>query len=93
MNYSAIKEKEMPRIEKVIKNFIIYRTIEIILILTAFLLIYLYKSNIDKYLLFGIGIGLAIQAGIMFAGDSFAAKNAKNYLEGLKVYKPANMHL
>ncbi len=93
MNYSAIKEKEMPRMETVNKNFTIYRSLEIALILIGLALIFLYKKNPEKSLLFGVGIGLVIQAAIMFGGDSFAAKNANIYLEGLKIYKPTTMHL
>ena|ERR1700712_5298255 len=93
MNYSAIKEKEMPRMEMINKNFTIYRSVEIVLFLIGLILIFMYKNNTDKSLLLGVGIGLAIQAAIMFAGDSFAAKNSRIYLEGLKVYKSTQMHL
>lgn len=93
MNFSEIKEKEIPRIETVVKSFKIYRFVEVALFIIGLVLILMYKNNVDKSSIFGIGIGLAIQAAIMFAGDSFAAKNAKVYSEGLKAYKSTNMHL
>lgn len=92
-NGSFKTEKEIPRMETVIKNFTIYRSIEIVLMLIGLVLIFIYKSNPEKSFLVGIGIGLAIQAATMFAGDSYAARNANIYLEGLKVYKPTQMHL
>jgi len=87
MNPAQLKNKEIPRMEKVLKNFVLYRWIEITLIIAAAILIFLYRSNPDKSFLYGLGIGLAIQAIIILGADSFADARAKIYTNGLKEFK------
>jgi len=84
LNPSELKGKEIPRMETVNKNFVIYRWIEIALIISGVVLIFLYRSDPDKTFLYGLGIGLAIQAFIMLGADYFAEARAKNYTKGLK---------
>ena len=86
LNPAALKNKEIPRMEKVNRNFVLYRWIEIALIIAGLVLIFLYRSNTDKAFLFGLGVGLAIQAGIMLAADFFAEKRGITYLKGLKEF-------
>jgi hypothetical protein len=83
LNPSELKGKEIPRMEKVNKNFVYYRWIEIALILTGLVLIFLYRSDPAKLFLYGLGIGLAIQAFIMLGADYFAEARAKVYTKGL----------
>jgi len=84
LNPSDLKNKEIPRMEKVNSNFVIYRWIEIVLLLAGLVLIFLYRDNTERSFLFGIGIGLAIQAAIMLGADYFAEARAKVYTKGLK---------
>lgn len=84
LNPADLKNKEIPRMEKVNRNFVIYRWIEILLILAGLVLIFLYRNNTERSFLFGIGIGLAIQAAIMLGADYFAEARAKVYTKGLK---------
>ena len=86
LNPSELKGKEIPRMEKVNKNFVRYRWIEIALIITGLVLIFLYRSKPDKDFLYGLGIGLAIQAFIMLGADYFAEARAKTYTKGLKEF-------
>ena len=86
MNPAELKNKEIPRMEKVNKNFVLYRWIEIALIIASLVLIFLYRSNPDKSFWYGLGIGLLIQAVLIFAADSFAEARAKTYLKGLKEF-------
>jgi hypothetical protein len=86
LNPSDLKNKEVPRMEKVNKNFVLYRWIEIALIITGLGLIFLYRQDPVKSFLYGIGVGLAIQAVIMLGADYFAEARAKNYTKGLKEF-------
>jgi hypothetical protein len=77
---SKIKSEEIPRMEVVMKNFEIYRWVEIALLLMGLILFFTFQSlSIGK----GIGLGLTIQAGFMLVLDYFAESRGKIYLEYL----------
>ena len=78
------KSTELPRMQTVKKNFTIYRWIEIALLLAGLVLIFLYRSDVSKTFLVGIGIALAIQAAIMLAADYFAEQRGKTYQQKLE---------
>lgn len=86
LNPGAIKDAEIPRMETVMKNFAIYRWVEIILLIVGIALVLVYKNNNAKQLLFGVGIGLAIQSTIMLGADYFAEKRGGDYLRGLQAW-------
>ncbi len=80
-NHHALTTEEIPRMEKVMKNFAVYRWVEmvlaavgIILILTQFL------GSMSQ----GIGTGLFIQLLLMLAADYFAMKRGQQYLDWLQ---------
>jgi hypothetical protein len=79
-----LKEKELPRMETVNKNFVIYRYVEITLLIVGIILIALYKNNLDKQFIYGIAVALAIQAALMLGADYFAEKRALIYTVQLK---------
>ena len=81
---SFVKQTELPRMEKVMTNFVIYRWVEIAFIITGLVLIFLYRLNPGKTFWYGFGIVLAIQAAIMLGADYFAEKRGKVYTEELK---------
>ena len=63
------------------KNFIIYRWVEIGLIVLGMLLLFFGQSqSIWK----GLGLGLMIQSSIMLFLDYFAEVRGKEYIEFLK---------
>lgn len=73
-----MKTEEIPRINKVIKNFEIYKWIEICFIFFGLILfIFCKKTNLSFWK--GIGLGLLIQAMLMLALDIVAEKRAKIY--------------
>jgi phosphate/sulfate permease len=76
-----IKTLEIPRMEKVMSNFILYRYVEIVLIILGVFLMY---SSMNDNLWKGIGLGLFIQASIVLCLDFFAEKRGFVYLEYLK---------
>ncbi len=81
---SFVKHTEMPRMKKVMKNFIIYRWVEIAFIITGLVLIFLFRLNADKTFWYGFGVALAIQAVIMLGADYFAEKRGKIYINELE---------
>ena len=86
LNPSELKGKEIPRMEKANKNFVLYRWIEIALLIAGIVLIFLYRSNAYKTFLYGLGLGLAIQAFLMLGADYFAEARARVYTKGLKEF-------
>jgi hypothetical protein len=79
-NIAKIKTLEIPRMEKVMKNFQIFRYSEIALMIIG-ILIFLAFSNLPFWK--GFGAGLFIQSGIVLILDFFAEKRGYIYLEYL----------
>jgi hypothetical protein len=75
-----IKSDEIPRMEKVMKNFMVYRYVEIVLIFIGAIL-YFASANSDFWR--GLGLGLLIQAIIVLTLDYFAERRGFIYLEYL----------
>lgn len=86
MKPDELQNKELPRMKQVNRNFVIYRWIELFLLGTGTALVLRLSNNPDKTFLFGIGLGLAIQAGIMLCADYFAERRAASYTIGLIEY-------
>jgi len=91
LNPTKIKNSELPRMEIVNKNFIIYRWLEIILAVTGLMLIVKFKSNAQFLISWsgnafwlGLGLFLAIQSFFMLGADYFAEKRAIIYSKGLQ---------
>lgn len=61
-----IKTMEIPRMEKVLNNFVMYRYVEIALIILGIILMY---SSMNDTFWKGIGLGLFIQAGMVLSLD------------------------
>jgi hypothetical protein len=75
-----IKANEIPRMEKVMKNFVVYRYMEIALI---FIGAVLYFAFAYSDFMRGLGLGLLIQASIVLTLDYFAERRGFIYLEYL----------
>ena len=76
-----IKTDEIPRMDKVLSNFVIYRYVEIALIVLGIVLMY---SSMNDTFWRGIGLGLFIQASIVLSLDFFAERRGQIYMEYLK---------
>lgn len=81
-----LKEKEIPRMEKVMKSFILYRCVEIILAITGIALFVYFKNDDAKTFWKGLGLTLAIMALLALTADYFAEQRGKIYLKGLKEF-------
>ena len=77
------KTQELPRMKTVMKNFVIFRWVEIALILTGVILIFLFRSNPDRSFWYGLGITLTIQAFLMLGADFFAEQRGHVYVKEL----------
>lgn len=86
MNPSELKNKEIPRMVTVNRNFVIYRWVELALLVTGLILSMVYGQNPGRTFWYGFGIALALQAGILLVADYFAEKRALNYTRGLQSY-------
>lgn len=84
MNPGELKDKELPRMEKVMKSFITLRYIEIALALAGLVLFFVFRTNTEKQFWCGFGIGLFIMATLGLYADSIAEKRGHAYLKGLK---------
>lgn len=90
MNPQLLQQKELPRMEVVNKNFVLYRYIEIGLTIVGLFLIIKCRSNAvitqswgGKAFWYGLGISLAAQSLIMLGADYFAEKRALTYTKQL----------
>jgi hypothetical protein len=72
-----IQVDEIPRMEKVLSNFVIYRYVEIALIILGIVLMY---SSMNDTFWRGIGLGLFIQASIVLSLDFFAERRGHHYI-------------
>ena len=84
MNPGELKEKELPRMEKVMKNFVTIRYVEMILAVTGLILFFYFRVNTEKQFWAGLGLGLLIMALLGLGADYFAEKRGHVYLNGLK---------
>jgi len=80
-NKAKIQTEEIPRMKVVIKNFEIYRWVEIVLLVIGLILFFYFQSMTT---LKGAGLGLFIQASFMLLLDFFAESRGKIYLEYLQ---------
>ena len=86
MNPSGLKEKELPRMKTVMRNFIIYRYTEIfLLILGAGLYIYFIRDLKNDFWR-GLGLALALMSLLALVADFFAEKRGDFYTKGIESF-------
>lgn len=86
MNPGELKDKELPRMKKVMKNFLIYRYTEIFFLLLGAALYIYFIRDIKNDLWRGFGLGLAVMALLALAADFFAEKRGKVYTRGIESF-------
>lgn len=86
MNPSELRDKEIPRMETVNRNFVIYRWVELAFLVTGIILSMVFGQNPGRTFWYGFGIALSLQAGVLLVADYFAEKRALNYTKGLQSY-------
>ncbi len=80
-----IKSEELPRIEKVIKQFEIYKWIEMTLLIISIILIVIFYNSPQTFWK-GIGLGLLLQTCLVFGIDIMSEKRALDYKENILHY-------
>lgn len=90
MSPGDIKNKEIPRMKKVNRSFVIYRWIQIVLATAGIVLLFVFKNDTDKSFWFGLGITLLLQSLVMLGCDYFAEKRALLYTGGLENFVTGN---
>jgi uncharacterized membrane protein len=86
MNPGELKEKELPRMEVVMKNFIVYRYVEIAFAILGIVLFFYFNNNQAQSFWKGVGIALAIMALLALTADYFAEKRGRIYLDQLNTF-------
>jgi hypothetical protein len=83
MNPTELKNKEIPRMEAVNKNFVIYRYAETALLIIGLGIFFVCKDNPDKSFWIGLGLALAIETAVSLGAGFFTEKRAKEYTKEL----------
>lgn len=86
LNPSELKQKELPRMKTVLKNFVIYRYTEIFLALAGIFLFFYFRNQPDRQFWAGFGIALAVMAFLALTADYFAEKRGKIYTRGIESF-------
>ena len=89
LNYepNKIQLEEIPRMEKVMKNFVLYRYFEIAMMISGLVLMF----SLSNYGFWkGFGLGLFIQCAVLLSLDFFAEKRGHFYIEHLQTINQKN---
>ena len=86
MNPDQLTKVELPRMEVVNKNFVIYRWIEIVLVLVGMGLYVYFRENTPQEFWKGFGFALCLQALLMLGADYFAEQRAHEYTAALSSF-------
>lgn len=81
MNPGELKEKELPRMQKVLKGFVAYRYTEIVLLIVGAALFVYFRNNETQVFYKGLGMGLAIMSALALIADYFAEARGKVYFD------------
>lgn len=86
MNPDQLTKVELPRMEVVNKNFVIYRWVEIVLVLVGMGLYVNFRENTPQEFWKGFGFALCLQALLMLGADYFAEQRAHEYTAALSSF-------
>lgn len=90
MNPAELKDKEIPRMKKVLNNFVIYRWVEIVLLLVGIGLYIYFIRDFKHDFWRGFGLALAVMALTALAADFFAERRGAVYTKGLESFISKN---
>lgn len=81
-----LREEELPRMKKVMKNFVLVRWIEIFLFISGAAVYIYFIRDIHHDFWRGLGLALAIMAMLTLAADYFAEKRGNIYTKRLESF-------
>ena len=84
MNPGELKHKELPRMEKVMRNFVALKYAESALFLLGLVLFIYFKNDEVNTFWKGFGLSLAVTTMVAWGADHFAEKRGAVYFNGLK---------
>lgn len=82
---AAFQAAELTRMGAVMRNFALYKVIEIVLLTVGIAMTYAFRH---REALYAVGIGLIIQAGVTLVADLFAEKRGDTYLAAVRALNP-----
>ena len=81
VNPAALKAEETPRMQTVLKNFSIYKAVEMLLLIVGVgMIAFLQRNDMAA----GIGVGLVLQAAFTLTRDIFAEARGADYLSAVQ---------
>lgn len=83
MNPQDLTQKELPRMQTVMKNFVAYRWVEIVLAIAGIVLFLYFSNNAAQIFWKGFGLTLAIMALLALTADYFAETRGRKYMNQL----------
>ena len=86
MSPAELRDKELPRMKTVMRNFVIYRWLEIFLFGAGAGLYIYFIRDFENDFWRGIGLALAVMALIALMADYFAEKRGRVYTKGLEEF-------
>ncbi len=86
MNPQELKTRELPRMQTVMKNFVVYRWLEITMAVAGIILFFYFRNNAAQIFWKGLGLTLTIMALIALTADYFAEARGKIYMKGLQEF-------
>jgi hypothetical protein len=79
---AAFAKAETPRMDRVMKNFSLYKIVEVTFITIGLLLIFFAPS---KEFWLGVGVGMLLQGALMLTADIFAERRGKEYIRSIEI--------
>jgi hypothetical protein len=86
LNPDDLKQKEYPRMQKVMKSFKVIIIAEVVFLVAAIFLFFYFRTNITQQVWSGIGAGLFIMTVAALLLDVSAQSRAATYTKGLEAF-------
>lgn len=86
MNPSELKQKEYPRMQKVMKSFSVILILEVLFLAVGICLFFYFRNHVAKQFWSGLGMGLFIMLIVALFLDIAAQRRAAVYTQGLESF-------
>ena len=89
MNPQQLKTEELPRLQKLDKHFVVYKSVEVGFALLGIIIMLLFLGQAEKSFWVGLGLALLIQGILLFGIETIASQRAKEYTRKLSAWLAA----